>query len=431
MIRNSYILIFIYVFIISLPVDSKATVLGDIAASMKAGEWRKLPTPDNASDISGSGSITPYADTWVWNPITKQGLFIGSCHNCRRVFAIYDDATHSWTRKDLSGSGIPTGSVTSHGYDHNTINPATGTFYWRESNGNKNIFKYSPTGTWSILPKGSFQIDEVNPISYYPEMGGFVMVTRIKEIHLFKESTQQWTTLGKAPIDFRTWNVSEYNPVHKVMIIGSGNSDQLCKLTSDGTVTRLGDFPQTIYDGSGFAGHVTVDPVSGDYIVLTARNMKLYIYDVLTDKWQAGSDPPAELQGTRAIAASISTYGVNLFMTCGTHSTNCKGDLFVYKHSSNSTGEASLAYQKGVNIGISPNPFNSKVRIKLRNAECGMRNDLDFGIYNVNGKLVFKSAINNPQSAIEWNAVQYPAGIYIVSLKMANTTYSKKIFLTR
>ena len=85
----------------------------------------------------------------------------------------------------------------------------------------------------------------------------------------------------------------------------------------------------------------------------------------------------------------------------------------------------------GASVQASPNPFRSKVRIQLRNAECGLRNISTLAVFSMNGKLVadLKSAIRNRQSAIEWDASGLPGGVYVLKAKIGGAQYSKKLCL--
>jgi hypothetical protein len=56
------------------------------------------------------------------------------------------------------------------------------------------------------------------------------------EVWLFNEGTQQWSRLGTVA-DGSTWQMAEYNPVHKVMLFIVGGRHY--KLSSTGQITSL------------------------------------------------------------------------------------------------------------------------------------------------------------------------------------------------
>ena len=88
-----------------------------------------------------------------------------------------------------------------------------------------------------------------------------------------------------------TWMFAEHNPVHGVTILGS-STGALFELSGSGDLAPLQDIPVTIYDGSAWNGVVTVDPVSGDYLVLTPPSRQLHVYDVVTDTWRPSPNAP-------------------------------------------------------------------------------------------------------------------------------------------
>ena len=103
-------------------------------------------------------------------------------------------------------------------------------------------------------------------------------------------------------------------------------------------------------------------------------------------------------------------------------------------------------------LTVAPNPFNSRVNLKLQIENCelpastrqlastqrggsrrGGRNNWNLGIYDIKGKLIgnLKSKIRNPKSEIEWNASGHTPGLYIVRLTAGNRTYTKRVTLLK
>jgi hypothetical protein len=144
----------------------------------------------------------------------------------------------------------------------------------------------------------------------------------------FDESSQQWSPLGSEASLASTWMFAEYNPVHRVVILGS-STGALFKLSSLGALVPLGDVPVAIYDGSAWNGVVTVDPVSGDFLVLTPPSRQLHVYDVVSDTWRLGPHPPPDPGMDAVLGTPIAAHGVTAFTHCH-HSGNC--GVWVYKH---------------------------------------------------------------------------------------------------
>lgn len=315
------------------------TSLGQLAASMEPGTWSSLTT----SNINGtlgasgaSGNIVGYADDMVWDRGSRQAYFIGGDHNDLAQFVRYTESTNTWQR--LSRPAWFPGS-TMHGYNHNAINEAAGEIYHRPFARNL-VHRYNiSSDTWTTLtpPFASENPPCCDAIEYFPEMGGLVWVRGWGDVWLFNESTDQWSQLGTLP-GGNTWQIAEYNPVHKVLVFAL--SSRLYKLASTGQITQLQNIPINIYDGTGQNGVFTVDPVSGDYLVLTATNRQFYTYNVLTDAWQLRPNQPSAgiggLTNTHMVATPVSTYGINLFAYCPGRN-NCF--VMVYKHSPTLPGD--------------------------------------------------------------------------------------------
>jgi flagellar hook assembly protein FlgD len=78
-----------------------------------------------------------------------------------------------------------------------------------------------------------------------------------------------------------------------------------------------------------------------------------------------------------------------------------------------------------------PNPFNPSTNINFKLPESGLVN---ISIYDINGKLV-EELINRNLSAgnhlIDWNAINYPSGIYFYRISAGNFTDVKKMILVK
>jgi hypothetical protein len=314
------------------------TVIGDLAASMRAGTWAELSTKNigpTLANLRGSeGTIVIYTDDMVWNPTTQEVFMVGADHLAPEgpQFVSYSARNNTWQRL-IRPAWL---NITFfHGYDHSAIDQANGRFYHRPYMLNM-IHRYDTNSkAWTELPNVNTYQNCCDALEYFPELDGLIWVHgELGEIWLFKESTGQWSRLGTwAAQGGGTWNFAEYNPVHKVLVFGSGGPRTLFKLSSTGQITQLNKPPVSFYDGSGYNGVFTVDPVSGEYLLLTPTLRQLYSYDVSGDLWHvqpSASKPDFNRRGVAA--APISTHGVILFVTCGR--SNCKA--YLYKHAARS-----------------------------------------------------------------------------------------------
>ena len=171
-------------------------------------------------------------------------------------------------------------------------------------------------------------------IEYFPDMGGLIVSNNGGgSLYHFKDSTQEWSQLASNLPMGDYHGFAEYNPVHKVVVFGGGNgSNRLYRLNADGSTATLKDAPSELRTNEAV---FTVDPVSGDYIVL-AEGLTLYAFDPMSDTWTvADPNPPLPTINANSpfnvIAAPISNYGVTMFVT--TYRNPSESEVWLYKHS--------------------------------------------------------------------------------------------------
>src|SRR5262245_39461397 len=318
-----------------------STAMGALAASMAPGTWAELTTDNIVPTLragGASGAIFGYSEDGAWDPISRQWLYCGGDHGEAPRFVAYSADTNAWRIMPHPAWMSTTGTM--HGYDHNAINPATGDFYHYPA-GARVLQKYSvASGTWTTTPAMPFwdYIAGYMGVEYFPELGGIVVANGgggSGFVYLFRESTQAWSTLaGGLPMGAYQ-NFAEYNPVHRVMILGGGNSSSdLYKVDATGTVTT--QRPAPVMAGVKHHSIVTVDPVSGDYLIFTS-DAKFYVYDVVTDTWtlQGGTVPIFTPTRDNAIwhvdASPVSTYGVTMFVKFFAADPS-RAWVYLYKH---------------------------------------------------------------------------------------------------
>jgi len=326
------------------------TQLAQLAGSLTPGTWATLATMNiNATllDPGGaSGYITGDAESIKWDPLTRQLFFLGMDHhpNTGQRFVSYSDSTNTWQILPQT-SWMATGGV-HHGYDHKALDVAHRYLYVRGQYMDRSVYRYQiDTKTWERVQDNN--VLEYSQCcggwDYFPELNGVVWFqgsdtqsgsTFYGGLFLRDDLTGSWRRLGARATyvsgDYN--NFAEYNPKHKVVIFGGGSRD-LYKLDSSGGVTTLNPAPVSIGNRSGV---VTMDPVSGNYLVLSNTNNSFHSYNVASDTWQLlPASPIFQFQANPpnggifgVVATPISTYGVSLFVQCATN--NCVVRL--YKH---------------------------------------------------------------------------------------------------
>ena len=327
-----------------------ATTLGNLASSMQPGTWAVLNTAGDASGFSqalldsGNGHhILEYADKATWDPTSKQVLYIGQGHYEIQKFITYNEATNTWTVQpkpfwDCSASG---GGCIGHGFQHNAINPNGREFYYRQY-GSTKFFKYNiDSKSWNAISNSSLD----NLVQYVQVSGGveyfpapvnkliFVNGELNSTANIYSSDGSSWSRVG-ATGQYAVGNYSTiavYNPVAQSMLIGGGNVNprKLYKINNALQVTPLGNAPINIDVSTSI---VTVDPVSGDYLVF-ANGGQFYKYNITSDSWiqlNAGSVPflvGGSVFGV--VAAPINSHGVVMFIQYNFGNSK----VFLYKHS--------------------------------------------------------------------------------------------------
>ena len=222
--------------------------------------------------------------------------------------------------------------LSTHGYDHNTLNTATGELYFRPY-ASADIYRYKiATKTWSHLTRiPNMEYNCCGAIEYFPEREGVVFVGR-DELLFYNTRrgswSSPWTRIRTGPYHA----TAEYSPGAKVVVFGGGSGVRtVYRMDQKGRVTRGADSPFPLDSG----GHAifTADPASGQFL-LWAEDETFHVYDPATDRWEPQSERPPFFDIGKyrpvgsSIAIPISTHGVVMVLTYSTR----KPSVFLYKH---------------------------------------------------------------------------------------------------
>jgi hypothetical protein len=316
-----------------------ASPLSDAANSLQPGESVKVRTKLAGSVLTpDSENFIMWASSGVWDPVRHEVRFVGKRYSTFPFrFLVYQENSDSWS----SNRAVP-GPLSSptygHGYDHNTVDPATGTHYVRGYN-SKTIYAWN--GSWTALPDfpGS-SIDVAASISWVPGLG----VVYVDQNNFFAYDGSSWKSVGTPP-DSNYHSISEYNPTSQTLIYGGGNGvTAMWKLDANRRIARIKDPPF----GQGASEVQTVlvsDPASDQFITWQKRSTTWAAYDVGSDTWSTlsrstgdGSTPSRGVPnlsssdiGGATIGIPINTYGVIMFIQFAGASNDA--DVWVYKHS--------------------------------------------------------------------------------------------------
>lgn len=344
---------------------SGPNALANAAANLQPGAWCQFTTTNLESALSsyyvienytggsqGSGSQLSEAQGAVWDPTSKQVLFVGADHITNpdghilryMGFVTYSATTNSWTNRwkgplvGLAIQGLPSWVQTGvhHGYDYNTIDPVNGRLYIRHPYAGQTCWQYDiAADAWSQLP--ALAPNSLGNCcggnAYFPELNGLVLVQGNR---VWLHANGSWTMLTPSALTMGTYrHFAEYNPVHRVVLLGGGSN--LYKLDANRNVTALRNAPTplgTINAGSNKTGAiVTVDPVSGAHLVF-GHDGSFWVYDVVSDQWtrQPGSgffEPTTHAAFIfQVVATPISTYGVTMFIKYYPNQSR----VYLYRH---------------------------------------------------------------------------------------------------
>jgi hypothetical protein len=300
----------------------KATELGKLAASMKPGTWAELKTEGYTPELLQvqSHHILEYTGAATWDPRSQQVLFVGQGHYSALRFISYDAKTNTWSKRPTpswwkgdpeSGKG-PIG----HAYYNNAIDPTTGTFYLHQS-ATKLVHRYDVAkNEWTTLPEiTGASTGHGTAIAYFPERKGLLRVLG-GSADFYSVEKDSWTRFPDKLAMGPYHNVAQYSAVHKVVLFGGGNNSRdLYKLDAEGKITPLKPAPFEIGINTAV---VTVDPVSGDFLVLH-KDDKFLSFNPVTDSWKdlGTTGMPLQMKGSSfdVVATPISSDGVTLFFT--------------------------------------------------------------------------------------------------------------------
>lgn len=317
--------------------DGSASILAQTAASLAPGQSRKVPTLLSGLTLvfgSEGANFVQWGDSGYYDPTRKEVGFIGKRDSTYPYhWLVYNESANTWSNSRLLWDA---GDYYGHGYDHNTIDPATGTVYYRPY-GSQTVRAWS--GSWSALPNISQSITIVGGLTWFPGVG----LMYNDGSRLLRYSGGAWSQVayfgGDSYHDF-----SEYNSKAHVLIFGGGESSPLRKMTASLAVSTLASPPFTL--GSSKGKSVTIsDPNSPTIIAYQKGTTNWAKYDITTDTWsslrQCSCDGSSPVSGTPnlagdveayAIGISIPQYGVMMFIQYrGAGST--PADVWLYRYS--------------------------------------------------------------------------------------------------
>jgi hypothetical protein len=353
----------IAVAVVSFSSPVGASPLSDAAAALQPGQWTTLSTTGfNDSLLNIGGTILAYSEEMKWDSQKNEMHFVGAYHYQPVAHIVYNESTNTWAKRTLDASvfGQPF-----HSYDHMAIDPATRKMWVRPFGAGGALLKRYDLDakTWTNTAAFTGGLQDAVGIEYFPDLKKVVYIDE-GAVRLYDPANNSWGVSMTSPAGLGPYhNIAEYSPVHKVMIMGGGNDSRaLYRMNSSGQITRLKDAPVVLGIGNSI---VTVDPISGDFLVLT-KSKQFYQFNPMTDVWTAlGSSGVSlfslstefpDIQG--AAASPIPQYGV--VMVAKYNGSNSK--VYLYRHK---PGSGAVVTQPTVTLNASPTSVSSGATTSL------------------------------------------------------------------
>jgi hypothetical protein len=324
------------------------TELSKLAAAMKPGTWAEIkttmppklwtsPPPSRGLHIAG------WTDDAHWDSLTGQFLYMGLRQT--RQFIAYAETNNTWRviALDKKSDNPCFQTAFGHIYSSNGFDHERSQFYHRYNGFTSKEDGLSLTGgisrfdvvteKWTKLPPMTKGLGGGMAIEYFGAMDGLISLGT--KPGFFSTVRQKWEALGTSPVD-GYHSLIRHNPYRQEVLMAGGNNNQrvVARIKKDGQIERLKDFPG---DFGLSSDKITVDPVSGLYLMFSWKNEGLKCYEFDSDKNEyrlleatAAAYPYKSYSATYSVCAFIPEYGVIMW-------AEPRG-VFLYKHNAATNG---------------------------------------------------------------------------------------------
>src|SRR5262245_35481079 len=320
------------------------TALGDLAASMQAGQWVQLKT-NNANVVvkANGGDILEYSNRGAWDPVGRRAYFCGASHHGSffNDCVQYDEATNSW-----SSIGVPPGACKDnclpdtvlnlvHGYDHNAFDTSWRIFYPRAG---RDIFAVNAIdSTWSKIAAApadclySAAIAEV--IEYFPDMDRLVFLNPYCSpggAAYYNPVTNTWSSPAAA-LPNGGYHLEGAYSKDGYLYGGCGNSasTSLSRVDKNGNWQAMAATPVSC---AIIASLLVGDPASGRILLFGSS---IYELNPQSNTWTNTGVTSQFTPGVSAIVVPISNHGV--VMLVKTVASQTATEVWLYKHTVSSS----------------------------------------------------------------------------------------------
>jgi hypothetical protein len=348
------------------------TALKCAVDGLSAHQWCEFATPGaatmraaletcNSSSASQPQTFTE-TDTAVWDPVRNRALYGGSPHHGGSGITTYDEATNTWNLvEDLvyppfvtcrSPATCANGKTecnspyndTSHGYDHNAMDPTRGEWFIQQYN-SQVVNRSVDRTNWTPLPNNYCNNVVTNPIVYFPDRTAGEGLFRLCQgsaanVNFWERTTNTWSSLVETGCtltgaqDIYGW--AEYDPVNKLVWFGGQSTNPSCTFKADGTFDQEAGSPFVLSPKESL---ISADPVRGGFIVRNECSPYQWrTYDPIAETWATITwsmppvydDPSTSICGAADnIEVTIAEYNVIMYISYNVGNPK----VFLYRHS--------------------------------------------------------------------------------------------------
>ncbi len=300
------------------------TALSKLAASMKPGTWAELKTKMPKGLWSAPAKKGLHIGTWSddahWDSRTGQFVYFG-VRQARKLVA-YSEEKNEWRNIPFEGKKNAPELLQQfgHQYSCNSLDPKRSLYYtygWCYD-----IVKDS----WSKLPPCKIGRPQTMTLEFFTAMDGLLSLTRHGgHLRFYSNDKKIWSDLGKIPVH-GYHSMARHNPIRKEVMFAGGNDcgHVVVILDAKGKTKRMKDCPVDLNVNHDI---ITVDPVSGRYLIMGTREKQLIEFDSEKNEYRLADDfkktPYPFGRHSAPMVAFIPEYGVTMWADKKVH---------LYKH---------------------------------------------------------------------------------------------------
>lgn len=269
------------------------SVIGRVAAKAAPGTFVRIETKLPAGktrlselfrvqvDDGRRLSIDGWTDSAHWDPKRKRTFFIGM--RKYKKFISYDALENLWYELGWEGEPPPKFEKFGHVYGRTALDWKRGHYYWLSPS--KILSRYLiDERRWEAI--SNVPIGGYISMEWHETLDMLIAINQGYEVVGFRD--REAKVLGKAAVH-GYHSVGRYNRRRGDMLFAGGNHSRqkVSSITREGKIKNHRDAPFAISIGHS---SLTYDPISGNYLLMQGKELKLYEYDPSREEWRLAGD---------------------------------------------------------------------------------------------------------------------------------------------